>query len=219
MADAIPRIPIGIGNVDKALGGGLVRGSAILLSGDSGAGKSTLALRILEALGARALYVSTEETPEQIEDRVARTQCGIGVPLFCPMPAELESMLQFAPEYEAIVIDSLHALRGNLKQNAKILVDYCKDTGAIVLCIARLVKDGSIEGNASIGYDFDVDLCIDKTSNVARTLRTGLKNRYGSAGAWPLWLTAKGWEDPPQFPDEETPEELERKAIQEDSRG
>lgn len=196
---SLPRIRIGVGNVDAAFGGGMVEGSAILLSGESGAGKSTLALRLAEAIGPTALYVGSEELREQIEDRATRIGCGLGIPLYCS--ADLDDILSYAPEYKAIFIDSLHALRGNLKENAKRLVDFCRQHRAVVVCIARWVKDGSIEGAASIPYDFDVDITLEKNlaadGSTSRSIRTGVKNRFGVAGAWPLYMNERGWMDPP----------------------
>jgi DNA repair protein RadA/Sms len=201
---ALPRIKIGVGNVDAAFGGGMVEGSAILLSGESGAGKSTLALRLAEAIGKTALYVGSEELREQIEDRATRIGCGLGIPLYCS--ADLDDILSYAPDYKAIFVDSLHALRGDLKQNAKRLVTFCRQHRAVVLCIARWVKDGTIEGAASIPYDFDVDITLEKNlapdGSTSRSIRTGVKNRFGVAGCWPLYMNERGWMDPPIVPEE-----------------
>lgn len=201
---SLPRIKIGVGNVDAAFGGGMVEGSAILLSGESGAGKSTLALRLAEAIGPTALYVGSEELREQIEDRATRIGCGLGIPLYCS--ADLDDILSYAPDYKAVLIDSLHALRGNLKDNAKRLVDFCRVHRAVVLCIARWVKDGTIEGAASIPYDFDVDITLEKNlapdGSTSRSIRTGVKNRFGVAGCWPLYMNEHGWMDPPIAPGE-----------------
>lgn len=198
----LPRIRIGVGNVDAALGGGFVHGSAGLLSGGEGAGKSTMTLRMLEAIGPDALYAQTEEDQRMIEDRVKRTGCGVGVDLFCSQ--DLRAILSHARRYKAIIIDSLHGLIGNVDENAKEILKFSRDTKSSVLCIARLVKDGTIAGPRGIAYEFDYHLeiqvedaeyCENGVVNGRRFI-VGHKNRFGACDRWPLHLSEHGWEDP-----------------------
>jgi len=206
-AEPVPRILIGVENVDAAFGGGLAVGSANLLSGAEGAGKSTLALRLLDE---NAMYASSEESREQIEDRA--TRIGIvdaskmrGAPLLATHRVLNALEEASALGVRLLILDSLHGFDGDPEINARKIHRWCKGTGATVIAIARLVKNNSIAGARTIAYEFDAHVEIvcrqAKTAQgeplpiFHRTLVTR-KNRFGPAGQWPLLLTERGWENP-----------------------
>jgi DNA repair protein RadA/Sms len=202
--EKLPRVSIGVENIDKAFGGGIVTGSAIFLSGDSGAGKSTLSLLLVDIIGD-ALYAASEESAEQIQDRATRLGRGLNIPLFCS--SDLDAILGFAPEYGTLLIDSLHMLRGKPALNSRRIIEYCRATKSTVICVAHRTHAGHIAGGSSIPYHFDVDICLEKVLNsngdtVGRLIRTGVKNRFGPSGSWPLLMNEHGWTDPADPEDE-----------------
>jgi DNA repair protein RadA/Sms len=191
----LARTKVGLESIDQALGGGLVPGSAILLSGTPGVGKSTLALFLTAALGEGALYVTSEETREQVEDRMTRTALSAqGTPLLCTRePAEV---LRVMNDYSFIVVDSLHKLLGNAEDVANRLVDRVKESGNSLLCVAHLTKAGTVRGPSTVEYVFDANLELvrPEEGQPLRELIT-LKNRFGPEGSWRMLLTSRGWEE------------------------
>jgi DNA repair protein RadA/Sms len=203
----IPRTLTGLGALDLALGGGFVPGSATLLSGERGVGKSTLALRLAAAI-PNTLYVASEETKEQVEYRMTRTALdAAGVPVL--VTRDEEEILQWAGDYSLLLVDSVHRLHDPTR-SSETLVDYVKGTGKSLVCVAHLTKDGTVRGPSTMSYLYDVEIELIRVNESerelaydprhgmkdghARALET-LKNRWGPEGSWPLWLTAKGWEE------------------------
>jgi DNA repair protein RadA/Sms len=189
----IPRTPTGLGALDSALGGGFVPGSATLLSGERGVGKSTLALR-LAAVIPNTLYIASEETKEQVEYRMTRTALhAAGVPVL--VTRDEEEILQWAGDYSLLLVDSVHRLRDPAR-SSESLIEYVKETGKSLVCVAHLTKDGTVRGPSTMSYLYDVEIEIERVDESARALTT-LKNRWGPEGSWPLRLTAKGWTEEP----------------------
>lgn len=190
-----PRADTGIGELDRVLGGGLVRGSAVLLAGEPGIGKSTLVLQLLDALarkGAEVLLLSGEESIEQVASRATRLGCA-GGSIRTAAATSLSTLLATctALRPSVVVIDSVQTLVDeNLEQGAgsttqvrecvSSLVRLAKETGITVVLVGHVTKEGSVAGPKTLEHVVDVVLSLDgERSGTLRLLRA-TKNRFGA---------------------------------------
>ena len=183
-----------IGELDRVLGGGVVPGSLVLLSGDPGVGKSTLLLQALDGLaqGGPVLYVSGEESVEQSALRAAR----LGVKsddLHVLCETELERIIAIADEGRprALAVDSVQTVFssqlgsipgsvGQVREAAGRLLAFAKSKRVPVILVGHVTKDGSIAGPKTLEHVVDTVLYFEgeRTSSY-RVLRAS-KNRFGS---------------------------------------
>lgn len=179
--------------VNRVLGGGLVEGSLVLLGGEPGIGKSTLALQMaLGGQGLRTLYVSGEESPQQIKMRASRIGYGEGE---CLVYGEtlLEEILLRIEEMRpnVVVIDSIQTIFSRaiessagsvsqVRECAAMLLKYAKTTGTSVIMIGHITKDGSIAGPKILEHIVDVVLQFEGDSNNIYRILRGIKNRFGA---------------------------------------
>ena len=179
--------------VNRVLGGGLVPGSLVLLGGEPGIGKSTLSLQLaLTAHGLRTLYVSGEESAEQIGMRAERL--GIGNEE-CYIYAEtlLENILLQIQEQkpDVVVIDSIQTIFTNtidssagsvsqIRECAASLLKYAKTTGTSIFIIGHITKDGTIAGPKILEHIVDVVLQFEGDGNNVYRILRGIKNRFGA---------------------------------------
>jgi len=189
------RTSLGIGELDRVLGGGLVKGSVVLVGGDPGIGKSTLMLQAMEELasrGVRVLYVSGEESPRQIKlrgERLGATSEG----LLVLAENSLEDILRHASEVGpgAIVVDSIQTLYtpdissapgsiSQVREGAARLVMYAKTTGTPVFIVGHVTKDGSIAGPRVLEHMVDTVLYFEGDRGHAFRILRAVKNRFGS---------------------------------------
>jgi len=194
-ATAIDRLATGIGELDRVLGGGVVPGSLVLLGGSPGIGKSTLttmALANLAGAGRRVLYVSAEESAEQIRLRAERLGPDA---LRIPVVAEtdLETILATLERErpEVCVVDSIQALHspslsgapgtvGQVRESAGELMRVAKARGSAVLLVGHVTKDGALAGPRVLEHLVDCVLQFEgERERTYRTLRA-VKNRFGS---------------------------------------
>jgi DNA repair protein RadA/Sms len=200
--DAAPRAATGIEELDRVLGGGLVRGSVVLLGGEPGIGKSTLALQVaaalLDAKDGRAsgagpvLYVSGEESPEQVRLRAERLGGDAGSLLLLPetrVDALAETWRKLAPRL--VLVDSIQTLRSDriesaagsvaqVRECASQLAALAKSEGACLLLIGHVTKEGAIAGPRVLEHLVDVVLTFEgDRAHPFRLLRAS-KNRFGS---------------------------------------
>ena len=187
------RIDIGNREVNRVLGGGLVPGSLILLGGEPGIGKSTLSLQIaLAANGLRTLYVSGEESAEQIKMRAARIGIGNDECLVYPETL-LENIVAQITEQQpdVVVIDSIQTIYTELiessagsvsqiRECAATLLKYAKSTGTSIFIIGHITKDGTIAGPKILEHIVDVVLQFEGDSNNVYRILRGNKNRFGA---------------------------------------
>ena len=187
------RIDIGNREVNRVLGGGLVPGSLILLGGEPGIGKSTLSLQIaLAANGLRTLYVSGEESAEQIKMRAARIGIGNDECLVYPETL-LENIVAQITEQQpdVVVIDSIQTIYTELiessagsvsqiRECAATLLKYAKSTGTSIFIIGHITKDGTIAGPKLLEHIVDVVLQFEGDSNNIYRILRGNKNRFGA---------------------------------------
>ncbi|MBE6181312.1 MAG: DNA repair protein RadA [Rikenellaceae bacterium] len=186
---------IGLGNteVDRVLGGGMVAGSLILIGGEPGIGKSTLSLQIaLAANGLKTLYVSGEESAEQI--RMRATRIGIANEACMIYPETLlENIVAQIGEQQPdlVVIDSIQTIYTELidssagsvsqiRECAATLLKYAKTTGTTVIIIGHITKDGTIAGPKILEHIVDVVLQFEGDSNNTYRILRGIKNRFGA---------------------------------------
>ena len=204
--DIEQRTQIGIGELDRVLGGGLVEGSVVLVGGDPGIGKSTLLLQALGALGARlrTLYVSGEESLTQIAARAQRL--GIALEnIRCLAETCVERILEnVANEFSAhaeqssgkslprvLVIDSIQTIWTELltaapgsvsqvRESAARLVRFAKETGTSIFLVGHVTKEGGIAGPRVLEHMVDAVLYFEgELGSRFRVLRA-FKNRFGA---------------------------------------
>ena len=190
-----PRIASGIGELDRVTGGGFVRGSVLLLGGDPGIGKSTLLIQATAALalrGERAVYISGEEAVAQVRLRAER----LGLreaPVELASETSVEDIIATLSEGKVprlIVIDSIQTMwtdtvesaPGTVTQvrgSAQALIRFAKRSGAAVILVGHVTKDGQIAGPRVVEHMVDAVMSFEgEGSHQFRILRA-VKNRFG----------------------------------------
>jgi len=191
--DPLFRYETGIGELDRVLGGGVMRGSSILLGGEPGIGKSTLMLQVLEkcSLGRKVLYVSGEESPSQVKLRAQRLGLKLSsIDIFCDTRVEILESLLSSAKPDVVVIDSLQTLSseelpspaGSVNQIrfcSTLLVGVCKQLGISLFLIGHVTKEGVLAGPKVIEHLVDTVLYFEQVSSGVRLVRAA-KNRFGS---------------------------------------
>ncbi len=203
----VARLPTGIGELDRVLGGGLVPGSLVLLGGAPGIGKSTLTNMVLghlAGLGHRTLYVSAEESPEQVRLRAERLGPGaLSVPIVAEtdLDAVLDVLASHAPE--ACVIDSVQTLHaaelssapgsvGQVREVAVRVMEFAKARGVATILVGHVTKDGALAGPRVLEHVVDCVLSFEgERERPYRELRA-LKNRFGSTSETGLFEMRQG---------------------------
>ncbi|MGA7303636.1 MAG: DNA repair protein RadA [Rhodothermales bacterium] len=187
------RIPTGVTEIDRVLGGGIVPGSVVLLAGDPGIGKSTLMTELARFVPDRTLlYVTGEESDAQVKLRAER----LAVPLdnlYVLAAAHVEDVLSAATEIgpDFVVVDSIQTLYsdagsgspgsvGQVRSCAASLIQWAKETGTATFIVGHVTKDGQIAGPRVLEHMVDTVLYFEGDRHHAyRVLRT-TKNRFGS---------------------------------------
>jgi len=190
-----PRISTGIDELDRAIGGGFVRGSALLVGGDPGIGKSTLLMQASAALarkGHRVVYVSGEEAVAQIRLRAQRLDAiepNIGLAAETSVENILATLANDQPP-DLLVIDSIQTLwteqadsaPGTVTQvrnSVQAIIRYAKKSGTVVVLVGHVTKDGQIAGPRVVEHMVDAVLYFEgEGAHHFRILRT-VKNRFG----------------------------------------
>ena len=188
------REPVGIGELDRVLGGGLVQGSVVLIGGDPGIGKSTLLLQAVAALEPRlpGLYVTGEESLGQVSARAKRLGLELG-DLRCLTETCVERILpQLAKEKPRLVVidsiqtmysDQLAAAPGSVSQvreSAARLVRMAKETGISVFLVGHVTKEGGIAGPRVLEHMVDAVLYFEGESGSRFRVLRAFKNRFGA---------------------------------------
>jgi DNA repair protein RadA/Sms len=201
------RLSTGIGELDRVLGGGLVPGSLVLLGGSPGIGKSTLtnmALGNLARAGHSTLYVSGEESAEQVRLRAERLGPGaLEVPILAETDLDtvLATLASHAPR--ACVIDSVQTLRageltgapgavGQVREVTGRIMELAKERGIAVVLVGHVTKDGALAGPRVLEHLVDCVLQFEgERERPYRELRA-LKNRFGSTNEAGLFEMRQG---------------------------
>lgn len=187
------RFPSGDDEVDRVLGGGIVAGSAVLLTGEPGIGKSTLLLQLAAAAAARGddvLYVAGEESPLQVRLRADRLGVGEGLKLTRQTfaPAVASYLAEKRPRLA--IVDSIQTLTHEegavpgtvtqVRDGTALLVTAAKQAGTALVLIGHVTKQGTVAGPKVVEHMVDVTLSLESAGDM-RVLRSA-KNRFGATG-------------------------------------
>jgi DNA repair protein RadA/Sms len=185
----------GWGELDRVLGGGLVRGSVILLGGDPGIGKSTLLLQLcfqLTMAGARTVYLSGEESPHQIKIRARRlglSDEGLWVLGEPNLERALEACLPLDPQL--LIVDSIQTLFtdghpsvpgsvGQLRESTAALTSLAKGRDMTVVLVGHVTKEGTLAGPRVLEHMVDVVLYLEGDRGYPFRILRSVKNRFGA---------------------------------------
>ena len=193
-ADDVSHWPSGIAEFDRVLGGGIVPGAAILLSGEPGVGKSTLLLEVasrVAAKGMRVLYVSAEESVNQVRMRATRTGA-LQQSLYLAAETDLAVILgqieQVDPQL--VIVDSVQTVASSaseglaggpsqVREVASTLIRVAKDRNLPILLVGHVTKDGTIAGPRLLEHLVDVVLQFEGDRQTALRFVRSQKNRFG----------------------------------------
>jgi len=190
-----PRLAAGITEFDRVTGGGLVRGSVLLLGGDPGIGKSTLLIEVAAAYarnGHRAVYISGEEAVAQVRLRAERLGLGeAAVELAAETSVEdIVATLSHGKAPQLTVIDSIQtmwtqtveAAPGTVTQvrgSAAELIRFAKRTGGVVILVGHVTKDGQIAGPRVVEHMVDAVMSFEGEGSQHFRILRAMKNRFG----------------------------------------
>jgi DNA repair protein RadA/Sms len=193
-SDSVAHWPSGIAEFDRVLGGGIVPGATILLSGEPGVGKSTLLLEVASRAasgGMRVLYVTAEESVSQVRLRAQRTGA-LQPTLFLAAETDLATILgqidQVDPQL--VIVDSVQTVSSSLsdglaggpaqvREVASTLIRVSKDRNLPVLLVGHVTKDGTIAGPRLLEHLVDVVLQFEGDRQTALRFVRSHKNRFG----------------------------------------
>jgi DNA repair protein RadA/Sms len=193
-AAAATRLSLGMTEIDRAFGGGLVPGSVTLLGGEPGIGKSTLLLQVTAALapGRVIVYASGEESAAQVALRAARLGLA-AAPVLLVSDSSLDAILALAAERAPalLVIDSIQAMQlaavesspgspAQLRDCTAALVRYAKTSGCAVIIVGHVTKDGGIAGPKLLEHLVDTVLYFESDAAGRYRMLRATKNRFGA---------------------------------------
>jgi len=197
----LPRLRVGIGELDRVLGGGLVPGSVVLVGGEPGIGKSTLLLQAAAGItgptGARpVLYVTGEESAAQVRLRAARLglldgPAGAAVAVLAESEVGRIAEHARAARPATLIVDSIQTATvdeldgpagsvGQVRESALRLMELAKGEGIAVLLVGHVTKDGSIAGPKTLEHVVDAVLNLEGERYASLRLLRSTKNRFGS---------------------------------------
>jgi DNA repair protein RadA/Sms len=207
-AEDMPRLPTGVDEFDRVLGGGLVPGGVVLIGGDPGIGKSTLLLQALaqmSAAGISVLYSSGEESAAQIALRAKRI--ALAAPqLEVLAEIQLEKLLTTidAARPQVVVVDSIQTVYSDaltsapgsvaqVRECAAQLTRYAKSTGICMLMVGHVTKDGHLAGPRVLEHIVDTVLYFEGDTHSSFRLVRSIKNRFGAVNELGVFaMTEKG---------------------------
>ncbi len=201
------RLPTGLAELDRVLGGGMMTGSIVLVGGDPGIGKSTLMLQLAGSLagtGRRVLYVSGEESEEQVRLRAARlgpVPDGLLVLTETDLELVLEAAAGVSPD--AVIIDSIQTLsRGDLeggpgsvtqvRECALALLHFAKGSKAAVFLVGHVTKEGAVAGPRVLEHMVDAVLYLEGERYQHYRVLRAAKNRFGSTNELGVYEMLEG---------------------------
>jgi DNA repair protein RadA/Sms len=199
----VPRLPVGIGEFDRVLGGGLVPGSLVLVGGEPGIGKSTLVLQVAAGVAARVsesdgwvMYATGEESGAQVRLRASRLgllgePAGQAVRVVAASDVEQIAGLAVEQRPALVVVDSIQTMTaggldgpagsvGQVRESALRLMEVAKGEGIAVILIGHVTKDGSLAGPKTLEHLVDAVLSLEGERYAALRLLRASKNRFGS---------------------------------------
>lgn len=192
--DEITRTSTGFEELDRVLGGGLVKGSLILLGGEPGIGKSTLILQICDKVQGpgKVLYVSGEESAEQIKIRADRLKINnedimflgeTDVSLIEQTITNMQPKLVIIDSIQTMYSDEISSAPGSVSQVREItsrIMRNCKEQNITTIIIGHVTKDGNIAGPRVLEHMVDTVLYLEGERYFSYRMLRGVKNRFGS---------------------------------------
>lgn len=189
------RIQIGIDELDRVLGGGIVPGSLSLVGGDPGIGKSTLLLQVCQKLasqGRKVLYVSGEESLKQIKIRALRIgEFTDSLLLFCETNLGIieETIRKVSPE--VVIIDSIQTMYNEnvgaapgsvsqVRESTGVFLQLAKGLGVSIFIVGHVTKEGTVAGPRVLEHMVDTVLYFEGDRHASYRILRGVKNRFGS---------------------------------------
>lgn len=189
------RILIGINELDRVLGGGIVPGSLTLVGGDPGIGKSTLLLQVCQKLasqGKKVLYVSGEESLKQIKIRAMRIgEFTDSLLLFCETNLGIieETIRKVSPE--VVIIDSIQTMYNEnvgaapgsvsqVRESTGVFLQLAKGLGVSIFIVGHVTKEGTVAGPRVLEHMVDTVLYFEGDRHASYRILRGVKNRFGS---------------------------------------
>ena len=187
------RLSTGLSELDRTLGGGLVDGSVVLIGGDPGIGKSTLILQALAVINKAntTLYVSGEESAEQVSERAIRLE--IKEDILFISETHLEKILKLSKDFQpkVIVIDSIQTMVTDISSSAPgsvsqvrdcaaQLTQYAKQTNTVLLLIGHVTKGGALAGPRILEHMVDAVLYFEGDPGGRYRIIRAVKNRFGA---------------------------------------
>jgi len=205
--EVVERLPVGVGEIDRVLGGGIVPGSVILLGGDPGIGKSTLLLQLVAALAGRTscLYVTGEESLEQLGMRARRLGLDLAG-LRCLAETACEQILGHAEREKPglMVVDSIQTVYSELlesapgsvaqvRESAAALVRWAKANRCCVVLVGHVTKEGALAGPRVLEHMVDTVLYFESDGSSRYRVVRAIKNRFGAVNELGMFaMTGKG---------------------------
>ncbi len=191
------RIPTGLAEFDRVLGGGIVRGSVVLIGGAPGAGKSTILLQVIARVakkGFSVLYVSGEESLQQIAERAYRLRLDASsIKMLTETSVQSICDTVDAEKPTLLIIDSIQVMHTNdsdtapgsvsqVRESASYLTQYAKRNNVSIFMVGHVTKDQSLAGPMTLSHIVDAQVILSSTDDARfRVLRSD-KNRFGSVG-------------------------------------
>ncbi len=203
----VPRAPTGVAELDRVLGGGLVEGAVVLIGGDPGIGKSTLLLQALAHMSTsqKVLYVSGEESPQQIALRAKRLALNASaVGLLAEINLEKIISLLKREQPKVAVIDSIQTVYSEALQSAPgsvaqvrecaaQLTRYAKQAGTSMIFVGHVTKEGALAGPRVLEHMVDTVLYFEGETSSSFRLVRAFKNRFGAVNELGVFaMTEKG---------------------------
>jgi len=218
----LTRIKTNISELDRVLGGGIVPGSLVLLSGEPGIGKSTIVAQLADAIGTSpqpspskgeegggsVIYISGEESASQIKARLERLKCNLEKIKFISetnVEKAIAAVFSLAPVL--VVVDSIQAVYSHdvlaeagginqIRASAVKFLELAKENNIAVILVGHITKDGQIAGPKSLEHIVDTVIYLEaETTNNYRVLRA-TKNRFGSVNELGIFeMTGSGFKE------------------------
>jgi len=205
------RLETGMAEVDRVLGGGFVKGSLLLLSGEPGIGKSTILAQIADKVGERdskTIYVSGEESALQVKSRFERLGCDLENMVFVKETNVEKIVATLKRERpRLVVIDSIQTVYSSLAEggagainqiraSAVSFLELAKNEGICIILVGHITKDGQVAGPKTLEHIVDAVINLETQKNSELRILRAQKNRFGAVSEIGVFeMTSKGFKE------------------------